>query len=65
MIFAVVLAAALIFGILAWLALENLDSFVLYMIACIVAGVLAVVGVIQGLCFFSGLLTFLGSRVCT
>ena len=58
MIFVVVLVAALIFGILAWLALENLDSFVLYMIACFVTVVLAVVGVIQGLCFFSGLLTY-------
>ena len=58
MIFAVILVAALIFGILAWLALENLDSLVLYMIACIVAGVLAVVGVIQGIIFFSGLLTY-------
>ena len=58
MIFVVVLIAALIFGILAWLFLENLDSFVLYMIACIVAIVLAIVGIIQGLCFFSGLLTY-------
>ena len=58
MIFVAVLVAALIFGILAWLFLENYDNFVLYMLACIITVILAVVGIIQGLIFFSGLLTY-------
>lgn len=58
MIFVVVLVAALIFGILAWLILENHDSFALYMIACFVAIVLLIIGIVQGLNFFSGLLTY-------
>lgn len=58
MIFAVVLVVALIFGILAWLILEKLDSFVLYMITCFVAVVLTIVGIVQGINFFSGLLTY-------
>lgn len=58
MIFVVILVAALIFGILTWLILENHDSFALYMIGCLVTSVLVVTGIIQGLCFFSGLLTY-------
>lgn len=58
MIFVAVLVAALIFGILAWLFLENYDNFILYMITCIVTVILTVVGIIQGLMFFSGLLTY-------
>ena len=58
MFFVVILVAAIIFGILAWLFLENYDNFVLYMLACIITVILAVVGIIQGLIFFSGLLTY-------
>lgn len=56
MIFVVVLVAALIFGILAWLILE--DHFILYMITCLIAAVLTIIGIIQGLNVFSGLLTY-------
>lgn len=58
MIFAIILVVALIFGILAWLILENHDSFVLYMIACFIAIVLLIISIVQGLNFFSGLLTY-------
>lgn len=58
MIFVVVLVVAIIFGILAHLILENHDNFTLYMIASVIAAILAIVGLIQGACFFSGLLTY-------
>lgn len=58
MIFIVVLVAAVIFGILAKLLLEKHNNFTLYMIAYVLAAILAVVGIIQGLIFFSGLLTY-------
>ena len=58
MIFAVVLVVAIIFGILAWLFLEVHDNFTLYMITSVIAAILAIVGIIQGLIFFSGLLTY-------
>ena len=58
MIFVVVLVVAIIFGILAWLFLEAHDNFTLYMIASVIAAILAIIGIIQGLIFFSGLLTY-------
>lgn len=58
MIFAVILVAALIFGILAWLILKDHTNFILYMITCFITGILAIVGIIQGINFFSGLLTY-------
>lgn len=58
MIFVAVLVAALIFGILTWLFWENYDNFVLGMIACTITIILAGIGIVQGLFFFSGLLTY-------
>ena len=58
MIFVVVLVVALIFGILTHLILENHDNFALYMIACFVAVVLLIIGMVQGINFFSGLLSY-------
>ena len=58
MIFVVVFVVAIIFGILAWLFLEVHDNFTLYMIASVIAAILVIVGIIQCLTFFSGLLTY-------
>ena len=58
MIFVVVLVLSIIFGFLAWLADEKMCNFGVHISALLLSLILAVIGIVQGCIFFSGILTY-------